>query len=248
MQQSKFIEKSLLLNHSNRWKEAEPWRIDSEDELARLKKSFLVEKECLTALNNNFECICSRETLLIGETIVMPKSRTHFPEIVESDEKELKFKLTHRGDTIESMCHGENKNHGALDLTPLPFLSDVRALAQQHRADKQIECIIYNLKLNKIIHLDIGVNNLCINKDGDLSLIDFGTAISPSGRKADGEECNDLSPSTHNGRVVESDHSAHAGWPVMLRNLNFIAENLVRETWTPELLKELKWNARTNDW
>lgn len=44
--------------------------------------------------------------------------------------------------------------------------------------EEQIECIIYNLKKCKIKHLDMHSNgkNICINKKGIISLIDFDIA------------------------------------------------------------------------
>lgn len=207
MQSPESIEKSFLRRHYL-WPVRPP-----KDELLKLKKSFLAEKKCLMTLNNNFECVCS------------PR-RTHFPKILDYNEEKLEFTLTHCGDSIGVLCHGEDGSveklkHAALDLTPLPLLEDIKLLAQKHKMDKQVECIINNLKLNKITHLDISTYNMCINKDGDLSLIDFGTAVGTD---------------------------ASAGWPMMLNNLRFIGRSLVRETWSAELLKQLEWNARTNDW
>ena len=40
--------------------------------------AFLLEKECLTLLNNNFKCICEEQ-------------RTHFPDVVEHNEEKFKF-------------------------------------------------------------------------------------------------------------------------------------------------------------
>ena len=43
--------------------------------------------------------------------------------------------------------------------------------------DEQINCIIYNLKKNRIKHLDIyNGKNLCVNKKGTISMIDFDIA------------------------------------------------------------------------
>ncbi len=41
--------------------------------------------------------------------------------------------------------------------------------------EKQIDCILYNLKKNKIIHLDMSSSgkNLCISPEGIISVIDF---------------------------------------------------------------------------
>ena len=41
--------------------------------------------------------------------------------------------------------------------------------------EKQIDCIIHNLKKNKIIHLDMSTSgkNLCISAKGIISMIDF---------------------------------------------------------------------------
>ena len=181
--------------------------------LKEQKECFSIERECLEALNKRFNCSCD-------------KARRHFPKILKHDEGKLELTMTHCGDSIGFLCHGEDGRveklkHAALDLTPLPLLEDVKLFAQRHRMDKQVECIIDNLKLNKITHLDISSYNMCVNKDGDLSLIDFGTA---------------------------ERYRASGGWPPMIKNLRFIGGSLVRETWTPELLTQLEWNARTNDW
>ena len=103
---------------------------------------FLLEKECLPLLNKNFKCICS-------------KPRIHFPKIIEYNEEEFKFTLTHCGTDLGYFLRRKSLSRGA---------------------SKQVKCIIYNLKINKIIHRDIAFRNLCINKNGDLSLIDFDVA------------------------------------------------------------------------
>ena len=45
--------------------------------------------------------------------------------------------------------------------------------------EQQVNCIIYNLKKNKIKHLDMHISgkNICINKKGHLSVIDFDYAV-----------------------------------------------------------------------
>ena len=108
-------------------------------------EAFLLEKECLTLLNNNFKCICS-------------KPRTHFPKITECDPNKFEFELTHCGVTVDNF--GDGFAHKVF----------------KRSAAEQMECIIQNLKTNKIVHYDIALRNLCINEDGDLSLIDFDVA------------------------------------------------------------------------
>jgi predicted unusual protein kinase regulating ubiquinone biosynthesis (AarF/ABC1/UbiB family) len=112
------------------------------------EEAFLLEERCLTLLNDNFECICDEQ-------------RTHFPKIIDHNDNKLEFRLTHCGTTLAEY-HGAN-------AASLP--------EQPNKARKQIECIIHNLKINKIIHCDIHDKNICIDKDGNLFLIDFADAL-----------------------------------------------------------------------
>ena len=120
-------------------------------------EAFLLEKKCLTLLNNNFKCICSI-------------ARTHFPKIIKCDQNKFKFILTHCGKNITEFhkARGVGRNGRGWRLS------------KRHEISKQVECIIHNLCLNKIIHHDIVAKNLCLNKDEDnnynLSLIDFDVA------------------------------------------------------------------------
>ena len=112
--------------------------------------SFLLEKECLTLLNNNFKCICN-------------EPRAHFPKIIEHDEEKFKFILTRCGYTIDTR-----------ETWP-DYLKDA-TLNESCQISKQVECILTNLKTNQIKHLDMKPTNLCVNEQGNLSLIDFDIA------------------------------------------------------------------------
>ena len=111
-------------------------------------------------LNNNFECICS------------DKPRIHFPKIIKHDENELEFELTHCGNSFPEPTWGTS--------SPLAFEEKIMAPLRERMGgenppepDKQIQCIIHNLKINKIIHHGICGSHLCIDEKGNLSLIDF---------------------------------------------------------------------------
>ena len=109
-----------------------------------------MEKECLTILNKNFKCICRQK-------------KAHFPKIVECDEGKFKFILTRRGYTIDT-------------IETWPDYLKNAVLNESCQIIKQAECIVNNLKINKIKYLDMKAANLCVNELGYLSLIDFDIA------------------------------------------------------------------------
>jgi tRNA A-37 threonylcarbamoyl transferase component Bud32 len=85
----------------------------------------------------------------------------HFPEILQVLNKKL-F-LTHCGISLKEY---EKTQNGINDT----FFNSSGKLSDQ--AELQVECIISNLKKNKIKHWDLSNNNICI-KDNLLYLIDF---------------------------------------------------------------------------
>jgi len=113
------------------------------------EQAFTLEKDCLTLLNNNFECICNI------------KCSSHFPIIKELIEDKFTFILSNCGPDIKSY----NKQN----------------IEKMHinNINEQINCIIHNLKKNKIINFDLSKNgkNICISKEGIISMIDFDMAV-----------------------------------------------------------------------
>ena len=115
------------------------------------KEGFDLEKDCLTILNSNFECLCDVKC-------------SHFPKIISCNPDKYKFKLSNCGYSL-------NK------YELLVKTKKIKPIIIKNM-DEQIECIIYNLKKCKIKHLDMVGNgkNICINNKGIISLIDFDIA------------------------------------------------------------------------
>ena len=113
------------------------------------EQAFTLEKDCLTILNNNFECICNL------------KCSSHFPIIKELIEDKFTFILSNCGPDIKSYNkHNIEKMH-------------------INNINEQIDCIIHNLEKNKIINFDLSKNgkNICVSKEGIISMIDFDMAV-----------------------------------------------------------------------
>ena len=85
--------------------------------------------------------------------------KEHFPKIIKYNSKEYELELTHKGINVKRLILRKRKMK----------ISD---------ASEQINCILYNLKKNKIRHLDIhdSGKNVCIDSAGTISLIDFDLA------------------------------------------------------------------------
>ena len=115
------------------------------------KDAFNLEKDCLTILNSNFECLCNVKC-------------EHFPKIIYCNAYNYKF--------IFSNC--------GYSLDKYKFLVKTKKIKPIiiKNMNKQIECIIHNLKKCKIKHLDMRDDgkNICINNKGIISLIDFDIA------------------------------------------------------------------------
>ena len=77
----------------------------------------------------------------------------HFPNIINNYDFATTLVLSNNGTSIDKL--NENVN--------------------VYNIDEQLDCIINNLKKNKINHLDMVPDgrNLCVNKNGVISLIDF---------------------------------------------------------------------------
>jgi hypothetical protein len=115
------------------------------------KEGFDLEKDCLTILNSNFECLCDVKC-------------SHFPKIISCNPDEYKFIFSNCGYSL-------NKYELLIktkQITPITIKN----------MEEQVECIIYNLKKCKIKHLDMCASgkNMCINNKGIISLIDFDYA------------------------------------------------------------------------
>lgn len=115
------------------------------------KEGFDLEKDCLTILNSNFECLCDVKC-------------EHFPKIISYNEDKYKFIFSNCGYSLDK-------------YKLLLKKKVIKPIIIQNMED-QIDCIIYNLKKCKIKHLDIHYNgrNICINNKGIISLIDFDLA------------------------------------------------------------------------
>src|SRR5205085_2010613 len=107
---------------------------------------FKLEKDCLDILKKNYQCTCSHQ-------------RQHFPTILKSDPQKFKFELTDQGTSIDVLI-SEHRKVKIADL------------------EEQIDCIVSNLRRNRIRHLDIhdSGKNMCVDKSGNISLIDFDVA------------------------------------------------------------------------
>lgn len=105
-----------------------------------------LEYNCLKLIESNYNCICGL-------------NKYHFPKIIDSCPEKCKFVLSNCGKSIDKY---KKYNQKINIINP----------------DKQINCIIHNLKKCKIKHLDMPNNgkNLCVDKNGTLSLIDFDWA------------------------------------------------------------------------
>lgn len=108
--------------------------------------SFLLELSCLKKIEKHYTCICAVK-------------KTHFPKIVKIDVKRRQIGLTNRGESVKDII--EKK-------------INIKAI----NVEEQLKCIIHNLKKRQIRHLDMAENgkNMCVNKKGTISLIDFDYA------------------------------------------------------------------------
>ena len=94
--------------------------------------------------------------------------KNHFPKILKSYDIFNTFTLTYQGNSC----------------------NNIKKKIKIENTQKQINCIMKNLKRSNIMHLDLGGGNVCVNDEGVISLIDFGTA--KIGENIKEEEYEDL--------------------------------------------------------
>lgn len=125
-----------------------------------------LEKECLQLLNKNFECICKK------------KKFNHFPTFLKIDDED-KIHMTYCGINIKTLSR---ENWGIYDIQKLKDNKEIII----NDAEDQINCILHNLKKNKIMNLDnhLHGNNLCI-LNNTIYMIDFGNAITPNNKRCE---------------------------------------------------------------
>ena len=124
------------------------------------KDGFDLEKECLTIVNSNFECLCGVKC-------------KHFPKIILCNPDKYKFTFSNCGYSL-------NKYELLVETKKIKPITI-------KNMEEQIDCIIYNLKKCKIKHLDMHPNgkNICINNKGIISLIDFDIAAIDNNYKSE---------------------------------------------------------------
>jgi tRNA A-37 threonylcarbamoyl transferase component Bud32 len=113
-------------------------------------EQYLFEKKCLTLLEQNYEDLYNVNFY-------------PFPRIIKDDPTEPKLWLNFCGNTIKNMYHSTLLQQSHSEYNNL--LDNI---------NDQIKNILYNLKKNNIYHLDVKQSNVCVNKAGYISLIDFG--------------------------------------------------------------------------
>lgn len=111
-----------------------------------LSEYIILEKDCLELIEKNYKCKCKQK-------------RSHFPKIIKFDRVRSEFELTDQGSSIDTMITNKKR-------ITVPDM------------DEQIDCILDNLSRNKIRHLDLhdSGKNVCVDKAGTISLIDFDVA------------------------------------------------------------------------
>ena len=116
-----------------------------------ITECFNLEKKCIRKLNNNFKCICITKC-------------NHFPILKKCDKYNHTFVLSNCGLSIDKYIQ-------------MVKMGQIKPYKLKNY-NKQIDCILSNLNKCKIQHFDMHGNgkNLCINKNGNLSLIDFDIA------------------------------------------------------------------------
>ena len=112
---------------------------------------FQLERDCLTLLGSNFDCICTKRC-------------DHFPRILSCDPGEFKFVLSDCGYSLDVYRRMVREKA----IRPI-FITDM---------EKQVDCIVDNLKKCGVRHLDMHHTgkNICVSDKGIISIIDFDIA------------------------------------------------------------------------
>ena len=124
--------------------------LDLKNILNKIRNEYLIEKKCLLKLEKNYKCICG--------------GYNHFPKIIKSYDIFNTFVLTYHGNSC----------------------NNIKEKIKIKNSQKQINCIMQNLKRSNILHTDTVIysrnslkyktigRNICVDKNGVISLIDFG--------------------------------------------------------------------------
>lgn len=96
--------------------------------------------------------------LLEVECLKRLKGCRHFPQLIKTDPEKYEVTTAYCGPALSQLRKGEET----------PQVVDIYA---------QINTIASDLEKMNIIHLDMRLQNICIDLDGCLHLIDFGRAI-----------------------------------------------------------------------
>ena len=136
------------------------------------KEQYLFEKKCLTILKQNF--------IDYFNVNFYP-----FPVILKDDPSNCVLTLSFCGNTIKNIFHNSILQQKLVEYN---FV--------QKNIQNQINNILFNLKKNNIYHLDVKQSNVCVNKDGFISLIDFGIGFINS---------NDVAEYIYRGEVRKRD-------------------------------------------
>ena len=110
------------------------------------REGYLLESYILNKLKDNYECICQ------------DKKRQHFPVIVRQYDKKKQIHMSKCGVSIDKLSSEKINIYKNIDFKP------------------QINCILYNLNKNNIVHNDLKKYNITVQNDGTLGLIDFELA------------------------------------------------------------------------
>jgi len=113
-----------------------------------LKFAFKDEILALNLLQDNYRCTCE------------PK-RKHFPVIMFSIPINPYIYIIAMNDKGESLGSNGKQTHKKI----IPDIS------------QQCKCINENLERSNVRHLDLHLNNVCVDGNGTISLIDFGCII-----------------------------------------------------------------------
>lgn len=116
------------------------------DNLTR-QESYDLEKRCLQRIHSNYKCKCGLNC-------------NHFPILKSCDSSKFKFVLSDCGSSFRQL-----KKH------------QCRTITVKHM-ERQLDCIADNLRKSHVQHGDMhhSGKNLCVSREGVISVIDFDIA------------------------------------------------------------------------